>query len=64
MSLRLYDVRGRVVRRLVEGFADPGEYVHQWDAHGASGVRVAHGVYLLRMQVGSFVTSRKLIVGQ
>jgi len=48
VTLKVYDITGRVVETLVEGEVPAGEHRLQWDATG-----LASGVYLGRMSVGS-----------
>jgi len=53
--LAIYDVLGRKVEVLVEGFVEAGYRSVVWDAEDA-----ASGVYLVRMEVGDFVEVRKM----
>ncbi|MBM2840867.1 MAG: repeat protein [Bacteroidetes bacterium] len=55
--LKVYDLLGREVANLVNEVKQPGVYKAQWDASG-----VASGVYLSRLQAGSFVAVKKLIL--
>ena len=55
--LRVYDVLGREVTTLVDELKAPGHYQVTWDARSA-----ASGVYLYRLQTGSFSQTRKLIL--
>ncbi len=47
VSIRIYDVSGRLVRTLVDGVTDPGCRVALWDGLNDSGGSVGSGVYLL-----------------
>jgi hypothetical protein len=55
--LRVFDVLGRDVATLVNGFEEPGYKSVQWDASG-----VASGVYFYRLQAGDLVQTRKLLL--
>ncbi len=44
VSLRLYDILGRLVRTLAEGEQEPGEYEVLWDGTGETGQDAASGV--------------------
>jgi hypothetical protein len=58
--LRVYDVRGREVRRLFDGDGDGRSYVVSWDGKDAAGRRVAPGVYFYRLQTQRQSFTRKL----
>lgn len=62
VSINIYNARGEVVRTLVSGRRAPGSYSVDWDGRDQHGNQVASGVYLSRMQAGSFNQSRKLIL--
>ena len=47
--LEVFDVRGRVVRRMFPQPAAAGLHVHTWDRRDAAGRRVPRGVYVLRL---------------
>lgn len=60
LSLRVYDVRGRVVRSLVQ---DSGSNDHQrviWDGRNDRGTAVSSGVYFAVLRAGKAVVTRKL----
>jgi agmatine deiminase len=56
-SLRVYDLLGREVVTLVNEVKQPGSYEVTWDA-----TRFATGVYLYRMNAGSFVQTKRLVL--
>jgi hypothetical protein len=49
LRLRIYDLSGRCVRRLVGGRARTGRHVTEWDGRNDHGQLVASGVYLVRL---------------
>jgi hypothetical protein len=57
VTVRLYDVSGREVKTLVDEERDPG--LHSIVLNGSG---LASGVYLCRMEAGSFVAERKLVL--
>jgi hypothetical protein len=61
-ALTLYDTRGRVVRRLVDGPLTPGERSIVWDGLDGSGRPVASGCYLYALEVGGEVHRGKAVV--
>jgi len=53
----VYDIMGREVATLVDGFKNAGRYSVIWNA-----TRCASGVYFYRITAGSYMTTRKLIL--
>ena len=64
VSLAVYDVSGRAVRRLAEGRWPAGPHTTKWDGNDADGRRVAAGVYFYRLVAGDRVLTRKMTVLQ
>jgi hypothetical protein len=62
VTLRIYDVSGRLVRVLVEGRRDTRVHEVSWDGTDDSGRPVASGVYFLRLTAGSAVEVRKAVL--
>lgn len=60
--LKVYNLRGCLVRTLVDQRKEPGNYSVFWDGTTNDGSRVSSGVYLYRMQAGSFVQTRKMVL--
>jgi hypothetical protein len=51
VRLNVYDLRGRLVRRLVDGSRGAGLHVVQWDGRDRHGRGVSGGVYFARLMV-------------
>jgi hypothetical protein len=62
VSIRIFDVTGRLVRVLVDETLDAGRHDAVWDGTNESGAKAASGTYFCRMTAGSFTESRKLIL--
>jgi len=64
VTLRIYDVAGRVIRQLVneEKSASAVPYSAVWNGADDSGNRVASGVYFYQLEAKNFTTARKLVV--
>ena len=62
VSLTVYDLRGRVVKTLVERFVDAGTYQVQWHGRDSKGRAVASGVYFYRLQAEEFTMVRKMVL--
>jgi hypothetical protein len=66
-SLAVYDVAGRRVRTLADGWRAGGSHVATWDGRDDLGAFVANGLYLYVLNVHDGTTPRlvrKVIVGQ
>jgi hypothetical protein len=62
VMLKVYDVRGRLVRILVDTPGNPGSYKVTWSGRDEGGNRVASGVYLYTIKAGDFVSTRKMMI--
>ncbi|MBZ0266809.1 FG-GAP-like repeat-containing protein [bacterium] len=62
VSLRIYNVEGRLVRTLVNGAVNAGPGTAEWDGRDTSGARLSSGVYFYRMQAGDKAATRKSLL--
>jgi flagellar hook assembly protein FlgD len=62
VSLRIYDVGGRLVRTLVDADLDPTAYRIDWDGRDGAGRRVGAGTYWYRLTTPERAAARKLVV--
>ena len=62
VELRIYDVAGTLVRRLVEGEQAAGYRRAYWNGCDDRGRGVAPGVYYGRFRADDFLAARKLVV--
>ncbi len=58
--LAIYNVRGELVRELINKKLPAGNYLARWEGKDNAGRDVASGIYLYRLQVGSVMEMRKL----
>jgi len=49
LSLKIFDINGRMVRNLLSGPREPGFHMTKWDGRGDSGNDLPAGVYFLKM---------------
>lgn len=61
VSLTVYDLSGRVVRKLVDGPLAAGRHRVSWDGRDQRGSRVASGMYFLRALTEGRSTTRRII---
>jgi hypothetical protein len=62
VSIRVYDVAGRLVRTLVNENREAGPHSTVWDGRNDDGRRVSASVYFYRMVAGSFTSQRKAVL--
>ena len=61
VRLEIYDIQGRLVRRLLDDVQPPGRYEIAWDGRDEGLVLVPSGIYYARLGAGSEVGRRKLV---
>lgn len=62
VHLAVYDVSGRLVRRLVNGDVTAGRYAILWDGSDDEGRSVGSGVYFYRLQAGVLQETRSMVM--
>ncbi|MCB2229077.1 T9SS type A sorting domain-containing protein [bacterium] len=62
VSIEVYNIMGRRVRSLVTSYLPAGYHSIIWDGRDQSGAPVASGVYLYRIDAGTFIASRKMLL--
>jgi hypothetical protein len=60
VSLRVYDVHGRMVRELVEGVVEAGEHTVLFDGRSSADAALASGIYFLRMETPEILQVRQV----
>ncbi|GJM44986.1 MAG: hypothetical protein DHS20C21_18280 [Gemmatimonadota bacterium] len=58
-ELAVYDLNGRLVRRIWEGRGRSGDFVASWNGRDTQGSVAAPGVYFVRLRAGSFTSTAK-----
>jgi len=62
VSLCIYNISGQLVKTLVNEKQVIGYYNINWDGKDDQGRRVANGVYLYRLNAGTFTDTKKLVM--
>ena len=53
VSIRVFDVAGRMVQTLVNEFQPAGRHLATWDGHSESGQRMVNGMYFIHVRIGN-----------
>jgi hypothetical protein len=62
VSLKVYDLTGRLIRTLVDEPQEPGYYKVSWDGEDDSGKRIAPGVYFYKLITGEYRFTKKMVI--
>jgi hypothetical protein len=62
VQLKIYNILGQEVTTLVNEVQSAGQYKVQWNGKNSAGQKVCSGVYLYRLQAGSFISTKKLLL--
>jgi hypothetical protein len=63
VTLRIYDVSGRLVRTLVNEMQEPGRrYTVTWDGRNSFGRNVSSGIYFCRLTTEARTSTRKMVL--
>jgi hypothetical protein len=62
VAIRIYNVRGALVKTLYDGQRKPGRYEVGWNGRNRRGEPVSSGVYFYRMETPGFVETRKMVL--
>jgi hypothetical protein len=64
VTLKVYDVLGNEVATLVNEEKQPGVYEVEFNSHSDEGQNLTSGVYLYKLQAGTFVQTKKMILAK
>lgn len=62
VRLDVYEVSGRLVTTLIDGYRGEGRYDATWDGRDSAGRDVGTGVYFYRLVAPGFTESRKMVL--
>ena len=62
ISIKIYDIAGRLVSTLVDEQKPEGEYSTQWNGANSNGNNVSAGIYFYRVETGKFVQTKKMLL--
>jgi hypothetical protein len=62
IDLAVYDIQGRLVRRLVNSVLPEGSYLVRWDGRSDGGRSVASGVYVSMLRTAGSLQTKKMVL--
>jgi len=62
VSLKIYNLAGRLVNTLVDGEMQKGQHTIFWDGTSSAGDPVASGIYFYKLTASDFVSVKKMIL--
>jgi len=64
VKVSVYEVRGRLIRILMDEQRGPGRYKIAWNGNDDKGESVSSGVYLYRIEAGHFASTKKMALAK
>jgi len=61
-TLKIFKVKGQLVKQLIDEYKQPGQYSVIWDGTNMQNKQVASGAYYYRLQVGNRVKTKSLML--
>ncbi|MFZ4619570.1 MAG: CHRD domain-containing protein [Bacteroidota bacterium] len=62
VTLKVYDIIGREVATLFSGHRNAGRFTVEWNGKDQFNSSVASGIYFYRLEAGSFIQTKKMIL--
>ncbi|GEM_PF-3434967 len=62
VTIKIYNALGQAVKTLVDEVKPAGVYRTEWDGRDANGMEVSSGIYLYKMNSGTFGSTKKMVV--
>ena len=62
VKLAVFNIRGELIAWVVDSHQQPGYYEMQWDGRNKAGQAVSSGIYLYRIQAGSYIKTQKMVL--
>ena len=62
VELRVFNLRGQLVKTLVDAQQPAGSYTVHWNGQDKKGQIVSSGIYFYRIQAGDYFKTRKMII--
>ncbi|MFQ6104822.1 MAG: alpha/beta hydrolase-fold protein [Candidatus Glassbacteria bacterium] len=64
VRLFIYDIRGRLVRTLIDSELEAGGHMIHWDGRDNNGQQVSSGIYFYSLRYGDMTCTRKMVMSK
>lgn len=64
VRVAVYDITGRLVKKLVDGVYEAGRHSVVWDGRDADGGAVASGIYIYELRTGAIVQTGRMVLAR
>ena len=61
VKLNVYDVNGKLVDEIVNGYLEPGIHNVEWSGTDTGGIDVSSGVYFYRIEASNYSKTYKMV---
>jgi Spy/CpxP family protein refolding chaperone len=62
VKIRIYNITGQLIRTFDQGYQSAGSYSIRWDGRNENGDMTASGVYLYRIEAGSYSMTNRMVL--
>jgi Spy/CpxP family protein refolding chaperone len=62
VRIQIYNITGQLIRVFDQGYQSTGNYVVNWDGRSENGDMTASGVYLYRIEAGSYHITNRMVL--
>ncbi|MCK4256970.1 T9SS type A sorting domain-containing protein [candidate division WOR-3 bacterium] len=62
VRLKVYNIYGQLIKTLMNELQKTGYYTVEWDGRDNAGKEVSNGIYLYRLEAGSYTATRKVVM--
>lgn len=63
-TLKIYNLKGQLIKTLIDKKLAPGEHSFTWDGQNSEGEQVSTGIYLYRLQTPQHNITRKMVLSK
>ena len=60
VSINIYNIQGKLIRKLFSGNVQPGTYLTKWNSRNDFGNIVSSGIYIYEIKAGNLMTAGKM----